>query len=115
MAKRPLVRIAVLPVLLWPISLSAVQPARRPSVSALQAKHKNSKSPAPDRSRLDLARINDPGTRDPIGPHAQGEAVVRAEILLDRLKFSPGEITDSYGDNLAKAIAAFQAASGLPA
>ncbi len=41
--------------------------------------------------------------------------MVRAEILLDRLKFSPGEIGDTYDDNFAKAVAAFQAASGLPA
>lgn len=78
-------------------------------------KRKRSTPSARDHSKIDIGRINDPKTRDPIGPHAQGEAVVRAEILLDRLKFSPGQITDSYGDNLAKAIAAFQAASGLPA
>jgi lipoprotein-anchoring transpeptidase ErfK/SrfK len=41
--------------------------------------------------------------------------VVRAAILLDRLKFSPGEISSSYSNNLAKAVAAFQAVSGLPA
>lgn len=68
-----------------------------------------------ERSKLDVGKINDANDRDAIGPHAEGEAVVRAEILLDRLKFSPGEISDSYGDNLAKAIAAFQADSGLPA
>ena len=65
--------------------------------------------------RLDSSKINDPNTKDPVGPHAQGEAVVRAAILLDRLKFSPGEIGTGYNDNLAKAIAAFQSASGLPA
>jgi len=40
---------------------------------------------------------------------------VRAAILLGRLKFSPGEISCGYNDNLAKAIAAFQSASGLRA
>src|SRR5690348_8261441 len=60
------------------------------------------------RKGLDVSRINDPDTRDAIGPHSEGEAVVRAAILLNRLKFSPGEITGSYDDNLAKAIAAFR-------
>ena len=41
--------------------------------------------------------------------------MVRAAILLSRLKFSPGEITSSYSENLAKAIAAFQSVSGLAA
>ena len=88
--------------------------ARAPHSSGRRTRHENSRG-APKRPELDISKINDPGTRDPIGPHSHGEAVIRAEILLDRLKFSPGEIGDSYEDNLAKAIAAFQAASGLPA
>jgi lipoprotein-anchoring transpeptidase ErfK/SrfK len=71
--------------------------------------------PAQTRSRLDVSKINDPNTRDPVGPRSEGEAVVRAAILLDRLKFSPGEISSSFNENLGKAIAAFQSASGLPA
>jgi lipoprotein-anchoring transpeptidase ErfK/SrfK len=66
-------------------------------------------------SRLDASRINDPNTQDQIGAHSEGDAVVRAAILLDRIHFSPGEITSSYNENLGKAIAAFQSASGLPA
>lgn len=81
--------------------------ARRPSTAR--------RTPAKSKSRLDISKINDPDTGGTIGPHVQGEAVVRAAILLDRLKFSPGEITASYNDNLAKAIAAFQSVSALPA
>jgi lipoprotein-anchoring transpeptidase ErfK/SrfK len=62
---------------------------------------------------LEASKINNPDTRDSVGPHSEGEAVVRAAILLSRLKFSPGEITSNYNDNLAKAIAAFQSVSGL--
>ena len=88
----------------------------QPSRSARQVRrgsHEEAKSRR--KARLDAAKINNPDTRDSVGPHSEGEAVVRAAILLSRLKFSPGEITSSYSDNLAKAIAAFQSVSGLSA
>lgn len=66
-------------------------------------------------SGLNISRINDPNSRDLVAPRSRGNAVVRAEILLDRLNFSPGEITDTYNDNLGNAVKAFQSANGLPA
>ena len=51
----------------------------------------------------------------PIGPSSEGEAVVRASILLDRIKFSPGEINQAYTENLSRAVTAYQLANGLPA
>jgi lipoprotein-anchoring transpeptidase ErfK/SrfK/peptidoglycan hydrolase-like protein with peptidoglycan-binding domain len=86
------------------------------SASRAPAPNKSATTTAVTRKRTELqvSKINDPNNRDPVGTHSEGDGVIRAAILLDRLKFSPGEISKSYGNNLAKAIRAFQSASGLP-
>jgi lipoprotein-anchoring transpeptidase ErfK/SrfK len=48
------------------------------------------------------------------GPAARRDALIRAEVLLARAHFSPGVIDGLDGDNLQRAIAAFEAAHGLP-
>jgi lipoprotein-anchoring transpeptidase ErfK/SrfK len=85
--------------------------ATGPSAAGTGAKTSGAR---PQAARLQASQIDDPTNLKPVGPHSEGDAVVRAAILLDRLKFSPGEIGKSYGNNLAKAIQAFQLASGLP-
>lgn len=42
-------------------------------------------------------------------------ALIRLQILLDRSRFSPGVIDGHAGDNVSKAIRAFEEANGLPA
>ncbi|MGB2887758.1 MAG: L,D-transpeptidase, partial [Candidatus Acidiferrales bacterium] len=103
----------ILILALFPVKTWSSRPQSERSAPARRAKSRT--DAAKQQTGLRISAINDPGNRRPVGPHSQREAVVRAAILLDRLKFSPGEISITYNSNLAKAISAFQSASGLPA
>lgn len=62
---------------------------------------------------LTMEAVNDAKIVTPVGPKSSGAAALRAQILLDRARFSPGEIDGTYGSNVQKAVAAFQKQNGL--
>jgi lipoprotein-anchoring transpeptidase ErfK/SrfK len=55
--------------------------------------------------------LDDVNNAKPSDPHA----MLRAQVLLDRAHFSPGQIDGAGGSNSRRAIAGFQASRGLPA
>jgi lipoprotein-anchoring transpeptidase ErfK/SrfK len=63
---------------------------------------------------IDSAKvIEDRSDTAEVRPEASGARVTRAQILLDRARFSPGEIDGRYGGDLGIAIKGYQEAHDL--
>lgn len=79
------------------------------------AKHFAAKHSAAKALPLTPDTVNDANLTTTVAANSHGAAVLRAEVLLDRANFSPGEIDGGYGSNVRKAIAGFQTSNGLEA
>jgi len=79
-----------------------------PGVAATHRAHAGSSAAPQTLEALNAASLI-PGHGHAVGAHA----VARAQVLLDRAWFSPGEIDGHQGRNLQRALTAFQRARGL--
>lgn len=75
---------------------------------AVAAPAQHSRRHATPAAKTSPTELDDATFTAPIGPGATGARVTRVQILLDRARFSPGEIDGRYGDDLGVAIKGYQ-------
>src|SRR5882672_2803185 len=83
------------------------------TLSMLAAVPPDRKGPHPVGATGMAEKIKQAGGTRTVAPGSTGPAVVRAQILLDRARFSPGEIDGKYGDDLGIAIRSYQESHDL--
>jgi lipoprotein-anchoring transpeptidase ErfK/SrfK len=95
-----------------PAASEPLVPAKAGKKSA-SVRRSRAAAPKPSAAPLDFDAVNNPANATVVARGASRSAVLRAQVLLDRARFSPGEIDGAYGMNVQKGIAGFQKARGI--
>ena len=87
----------------------------RQKSSPLKGSRFRAAKPAPPTPSYAVDAVNNPQTAEPLKADAVGPAALRAQILLGRVHFSPGEIDGRIGSNTLRAVAGLRSARNMPA
>ncbi|MET0746166.1 MAG: L,D-transpeptidase [Microvirga sp.] len=121
---RPLIEVAPLPAPGLPMPAPALapplaSPLAPPADLRPMPREETREAPRPARPRLSalelIAGANGAGFL-PVLPRSsdQSPVILKLQVMLKRAHASPGVIDGYYGDNVAKAVSAFEAMRGLP-
>ena len=111
MISRPLFAVTSVTLLLAACGPAPQSKAEGPAIPPQEATPVQSPTLA---GGLSPGAVNQASYAAPPTDDARAPAVLRAQILLDRARFSPGVIDGTAGENLRQAIAAYEEANALP-